>query len=98
MQVPKQYTQRALRTSGGDGKEVDVPLPVTPIRVGDVVRLKKPHPCGANEWEITRTGMDVGLACVACGRKVRLVRYEFDRRFKAYISRTVESPSDEGRD
>jgi hypothetical protein len=61
--------------------------PITPIRVGDVVRLKKPHPCGANEWEVTRLGMDIGLACLGCGRKVRLMRAEFDRRFRLFVRR-----------
>jgi hypothetical protein len=51
-------------------------------RIGDVVRLKKPHPCGANAWEITRMGMDVGLACTGCGRRVRLARAEFERRYR----------------
>ncbi|MHB8762666.1 MAG: DUF951 domain-containing protein [Coriobacteriia bacterium] len=62
-------------------------VPITPIRLGDVVRLKKAHPCGANEWEITKLGMDIGLLCVGCGRKVRLERYEFDRRFRGFIRR-----------
>ena len=61
--------------------------PITPIRVGDVVRLKKPHPCGANEWEVTRLGMDIGLVCLGCGRKVRLIRSEFDRRFRVFVRR-----------
>lgn len=62
-------------------------VPITPIRIGDVVRLKKPHACGANEWEITRLGMDIGLMCVDCGRKVRLLRSEFDRRFRGFLLR-----------
>jgi hypothetical protein len=67
-----------------------VAVPITPVRVGDIVRLKKAHPCGANEWEVTRIGMDIGLACMGCGRKVRLVRYEFDRRFKGFVRRPPE--------
>jgi hypothetical protein len=66
--------------------------PIVPIRLGDVVRLKKAHPCGANEWEITRLGMDIGLCCVGCGRKVRLPRSEFDRRFRAYVRRPGDAP------
>lgn len=65
-------------------------VPIVPIHVGDVVRLKKPHPCGANEWEITKLGMDIGLKCRGCQRAVRLERYEFDRRFRGYITRTGE--------
>lgn len=69
-------------------------VPITPIRLGDVVRLKKAHPCGANEWEVTKLGMDIGLECVGCGRKVRLERYEFDRRFRGFIRRPGEGGGD----
>jgi len=65
-------------------------VPIVPIRLGDVVRLKKPHACGENRWEITKLGMDIGLLCVGCGRRVRLERYEFDRRFRGFISRPGE--------
>lgn len=68
-------------------------VPITPIDLGDVVRLKKPHPCGTNEWEIVRLGADIGLRCHGCDRKVMLVRSEFDRRFRGYLSR-AGSPAD----
>ena len=71
-------------------------VPIVPIRLGDVVRLKKPHACGENRWEITKLGMDIGLLCVGCGRKVRLERYEFDRRFRGFISRPGEQGAAEG--
>lgn len=60
---------------------------IVPVSLGDVVRLKKGHPCGANEWLVTRVGMDIGLKCLGCQRSVRLIRYDFDRRFKGYIKR-----------
>ncbi|MDI6713023.1 MAG: DUF951 domain-containing protein [Anaerosomatales bacterium] len=66
-------------------------IPIVPVRIGDVVRLKKPHPCGANEWEVTKLGMDIGLKCRGCGRAVRLLRYDFDRRFRGYIERAQTS-------
>ncbi len=73
---------------------------VIEIEIGDVVQLKKGHPCGANEWEITKLGMDIGMTCVGCGRKVRLMRYDFDRRFRGYVKRyheehPRETPTDE---
>ena len=71
-------------------------VPITPVRIGDVVRLKKPHPCGANEWQIVRVGMDVVLECLGCGRKVRLVRYDFDRRFKGFVSQPSGEAAGEG--
>lgn len=66
-------------------------MPIVPVRLGDVVRLKKPHPCGANEWRITKLGMDIGLECRGCERRVRLERYEFDRRFRGFIEREGEA-------
>jgi hypothetical protein len=83
---------RPIRPRGQEARteESRVAVPITPVRVGDIVRLKKPHPCGANEWEVNRTGMDIGLTCLGCGRKVRLVRYEFDRRFKGFVRRPNE--------
>jgi hypothetical protein len=62
-------------------------VPITPVRLGDVVKLKKPHPCGANEWEIVRVGADIGLKCLRCERRVMLVRSEFDRRFRGFLER-----------
>jgi hypothetical protein len=61
-------------------------LAATPVevRLGDHVRLKKPHPCGENLWEVTRVGMEIGLRCAGCGRAVRLTRAEFERRFRGF--------------
>jgi hypothetical protein len=67
-----------------------MPTPIVPVKTGDVVRLKKPHPCGANSWEIVRVGMDIGLRCTGCDRKVMLVRSEFDRRFRGFVERANE--------
>jgi hypothetical protein len=74
-------------------RKCTVAVPITPIKLGDVVRLKKAHPCGTNEWEITKLGMDIGLRCCGCDRRVRLERYEFDRRFRGFIRRGTDEPS-----
>lgn len=66
-------------------------VPIVPIRLGDVVRLKKGHPCGSNAWEVTKLGMDIGLVCQGCGRKVRLERYDFDRRFRGFLARDADA-------
>ena len=42
--------------------------------VGDIVKLKKSHPCGANEWEILRVGADFRLKCTGCGHAVMIAR------------------------
>lgn len=71
-------------------------VPVTPVRIGDVVRLKKPHACGTNEWEVTKLGMDIGMDCVGCSRKVRLLRAEFDRRFRGFVRRAGSDGAEGG--
>ncbi|MFB0557275.1 MAG: DUF951 domain-containing protein [Dehalococcoidia bacterium] len=52
------------------------------IKVGDIVRLRKPHPCGSYEWEVIRIGADIGLRCLKCQRKVLLQRGTCERRIK----------------
>jgi hypothetical protein len=55
------------------------------INVGDKVRMRKVHPCGGYEWEVTRTGADIGIRCLTCGRRVMLPRSKFERRVKAIL-------------
>ena len=50
--------------------------------VGDIVRMKKAHPCGSSEWEILRTGMDFRLKCLGCGHLV-MSRARNSRRWSA---------------
>lgn len=58
---------------------------IVPLNMGDIVTLKKGHPCGANEWEITRLGADIGLACRGCGRKIMLPRADFEKRYRGHL-------------
>jgi len=60
---------------------------VLEIKLGDVVRLKKKHPCGSYEWEVVRLGADIGIKCLKCQRRVLLDRSIFERRVKAFVSR-----------
>lgn len=55
------------------------------IRVDDVVQMRKPHPCGADTWRITRVGADMGLQCVGCGRRVMLPRRAFHKGLKRVL-------------
>ena len=57
------------------------------IVVGDVVRLRKPHPCGSFEWTVVRVGADIGLRCHGCSRKVMLARRDVEKRLKTFVSR-----------
>ncbi len=60
---------------------------VLEIKLGDVVRLKKKHPCGSYEWQVVRLGADIGIECLKCQRRVLLERGVFERRVKAFVSR-----------
>lgn len=52
------------------------------INVGDVVEMKKTHPCGSNKWKIIRVGSDVKIKCLICDRIVMLPRAEFEKKVK----------------
>ena len=58
------------------------------VQVNDLVRLRKPHPCGSYEWRVVRIGADIGLKCQVCGRKILLDRSSFNKRVKTVISRS----------
>lgn len=53
--------------------------------IGDVIKMKKPHPCGTNQWEITRVGMDFRLKCQGCGHQVMLPRKQVEKSFRGKI-------------
>jgi len=61
------------------------------LQLEDVLRLRKPHPCGGYEWKVVRLGADIGLECLQCGRKVRLPRRQLARRVKS-ITPHVDAP------
>lgn len=68
--------------------------------IGDRVQMRKKHACGANEWEITRTGADIRIKCVNCGRSVMLDRLDFmraakKRTFNASVAKQVEQSSEQ---
>lgn len=56
------------------------------FNVGDVVRMRKAHPCGSDIWQITRTGMDFGMKCQGCGHFVMISRVKFERMVKAVVT------------
>lgn len=55
------------------------------LHIGDRVQMRKPHPCGSDEWIIYRVGADIGIRCTGCERRVMLPRSEFFRRLKRVI-------------
>ena len=62
-----------------------MPLMLPDLQLDDVVRLRKPHPCGGNDWKIVRLGADIGLECLQCGRRVLLPRRTLARRLKIIL-------------
>jgi hypothetical protein len=69
-----------------------MPPPILDLRLGDVLRLRKPHPCGGYEWRVVRLGADIGLECLTCGRRVLLERREVEKRTKTIVSRGAPLP------
>jgi hypothetical protein len=62
------------------------------VQVDDLVRLRKPHPCGSYEWRVVRIGADIGLKCQVCGRRVLMDRRTYKKRVKKVIHRPGERP------
>jgi hypothetical protein len=59
--------------------------------VGDIVKMRKTHPCGATEWEILRVGMDFRIKCLGCGRVVMLSRPKFEKAVKNIVKSISEA-------
>ncbi|MBN2303240.1 MAG: DUF951 domain-containing protein [Anaerolineae bacterium] len=60
------------------------------VKIGDVVQMRKTHPCGSDRWKVYRVGADIGLRCLGCQRRVMLTRRKFERSAKRIV------PSDAG--
>ncbi len=60
------------------------------LELDDVLRLRKPHPCGNTDWIVVRLGADIGLKCLGCGRRILLPRREVVRRMKTRLPRDEE--------
>lgn len=58
--------------------------------LGDIVQTKKMHPCGQDQWEIIRVGMDFKIKCQGCGRVVMLPRAKFEKSVKKLILKKDE--------
>ena len=54
--------------------------------IGDVVQMKKQHPCGTDKWEIIRVGADIKIKCTGCGRIVMLPRSKFEKDMKKIVT------------
>lgn len=65
-------------------------LPGHKFRLGDVVRLRKTHPCGEDRWEILRVGADFRMRCLGCSRVVMVSRRKFERSVRLVLGNVVE--------
>ena len=61
--------------------------PVLTLLLGDVVRLRRGHPCGGDTWLVDRLGADIGLRCTTCGRHILIERRTLERRLAGFVSR-----------
>ena len=61
--------------------------PVLELLLGDVVRLRRAHPCGGSEWQVDRLGADIGLRCRTCRRHVLVERRQLERRIASFVER-----------
>jgi hypothetical protein len=60
------------------------------LNLNDILRLRKPHPCGSYDWKVVRLGADIGLECQGCGRRILLERRVLARRFKMIVDQIDE--------
>ena len=57
------------------------------LKTGDIMRLKKAHPCGSNEWQVINPGIDVLIRCQGCSKQVLMERSVLERRIRALVSK-----------
>ena len=67
---------------GTDRRKKNMPEERLNYEVGDIVKLKKPHPCGSSEWEILRVGADFRLKCTGCGHQIMVARRLVEKNTK----------------
>jgi hypothetical protein len=60
---------------------------VMEIHLDDIVKMRKPHPCGNDQWIVVRLGADIGIKCLKCHHRVLMPRSIFEKRVKAFVSR-----------
>ncbi len=63
---------------------------VVEVNLGDMVKLKKVHPCGGYEWEVVRLGADIGLKCLKCEHRIMLARSVFEHSIKGFIKKNSD--------
>ena len=72
-----------------------MPAPPLDLHLGDIVQMRKPHPCGGDTWRVVRLGAEIGIRCQTCQRKVMLPRSTFERRVKRFVERGAAGAEEE---
>ena len=62
-----------------------------PLKVGDIVRLRKQHPCGSTDWKVMRTGMDFRIQCIGCQHQAWIPRIKLERNLKEILQPAEEN-------
>lgn len=62
--------------------------------LGDIVQMKKQHPCGSDQWEVVRLGADIKIRCTGCNRLVMLTRTDFQKRVKKKVFENKQEEQD----
>lgn len=60
------------------------------IQVGDILKMKKQHPCGSAEWEVLRIGADFRLKCAGCGHQIMIPRVKAEKNVRGVIRKELE--------
>jgi hypothetical protein len=64
------------------------------LKMGEILRLRKPHPCGSTDWEVVRLGADIGLKCLGCKRRILLTRRDTARRIKIRVTKDGDTQAE----
>lgn len=65
------------------------------LEIGDLVQMRKKHPCGSDRWTVTRVGADIKIRCEICGHVVMMDRPDFEKRVKKILSHAEGDPHGE---
>ncbi|HHY91077.1 MAG TPA: DUF951 domain-containing protein [Clostridiales bacterium] len=65
------------------------------LRIGDIIEVKKNHPCGNNQFEIMRTGIDFRIRCLKCNKQVWITRVKLEKKIKKILERKEAESKEE---
>ena len=63
------------------------------VQIGEILTMKKPHPCGSDRWEVLRIGADFRLRCLGCGHEIMGERRKFEKQLRCIARKDAADPS-----